>query len=134
MIKGFKDFILRGNVVELAIAVVIGTAFQALIASFTTAIINPVLAAMGSPDVGKLGFYLRSGVEETFVDVGAIINAVIVFLVTALVVYFVFVVPMNKLNELQAKRKGVTTDEVAPAPTDIELLAEIRDLLKQQQA
>ena len=134
MIKGFKDFILRGNVVELAIAVVIGTAFQALISTFTSAIINPILAAMGSPDVGRLGFYLRSGVEETFIDVGAILNAVIVFLVTALVVYFVFVVPMNKFNELQARRKGVQTDEEAPAPTDTELLAEIRDLLKAQQA
>lgn len=134
MIQGFKDFIMRGNVVELAIAVVIGTAFQALVSAFTSAIISPVLAALGSPDVGRLGFYLRNGVEETFIDIGSILNAVIVFLVTALVVYFVFVVPMNKFNELQARRKGVQQDAEAPAPTDIELLAEIRDLLKQRQA
>jgi large conductance mechanosensitive channel len=133
MIKGFKDFILRGNVVELAIAVVIGTAFQALISSFTSAIITPVLASLGSPEVGRLGFYLRAGVEETFIDIGALINALIVFVITALVVYLVFVVPMNTYNELQAKRKGVKEDADAPAPTDIELLAEIRDLLKQRQ-
>lgn len=134
MIQGFKEFIMRGNVVELAIAVVIGTAFQALVSSFTTAIINPLLAALGSPDVGRLGFYLRDGVDETFVDIGGILNAIIVFIITALVVYFVFVVPMNKYNELQARRKGVQDDEEAPAPTDIELLAEIRDLLRERQA
>ncbi|WP_420111330.1 large conductance mechanosensitive channel protein MscL [Pseudactinotalea sp.] len=131
MIQGFKDFIMRGNVVELAIAVVIGTAFQALVDSFVSAIISPILAAVGSPDAAGLGFYLRPGDDTTFVNFGTILNAIVVFLITALVVYFVFVVPMNKFNELQKKRKGVK-EEDPPAPTDIELLAEIRDLLKAQ--
>lgn len=131
MIQGFKDFIMRGNVIELAIAVVIGTAFQALVDSFVSAIITPILAAVGSPDAEGLGFYLRAGDETTFINFGTIINAIIVFLITALVVYFVFVVPMNKFAELQKKRKGIKEDD-PPAPTDVELLVEIRDLLKAQ--
>ncbi|GAB2606038.1 large conductance mechanosensitive channel protein MscL [Pseudactinotalea suaedae] len=137
MIQGFKDFIMRGNVVELAIAVVIGSAFAAVVDAFVSAIITPILNVIGSPDAGALGFDLRpgdslvDGVDPTFVNIGAIVNALVVFLITALVVYFVFVVPMNKFNELQQRRKGIKEDGPA-APTDVELLAEIRDLLKAQ--
>jgi len=137
MIQGFKDFIMRGNVVELAIAVVIGSAFAAVVDAFVSAIITPILNAIGSPDTAALGFDLRpgdgsvDGVDPTFVNVGAILSALVVFLITALVVYFVFVVPMNKFNELQQKRKGIKEDG-SVAPADVELLAEIRDLLKAQ--
>lgn len=130
MIQGFRDFILRGNVVELAIAVVIGVAFQTLVDGFVSAIITPILAAVGSPDAGGLGFRIVADNEATFVDIGAILNAIIVFLITALVVYFVFVLPMNKYNEIQKRRKGIVED--VPEPTDVELLTEIRDLLKAQ--
>lgn len=137
MIKGFKDFIMRGNVVELAIAVVIGTAFAAVVDAFVSSIVTPILNAFGPPDAGGWGIDLREGdtvdgVDPTLIDVGAIINAIIVFLMTALVVYFVFVVPMNKFAEAQKKRKGIVDEE--PAPTDVELLTEIRDLLKAQKA
>ncbi len=131
MIQGFKDFILRGNIVELAIAVVIGTAFVALVASFTENIINPVLAAIGGGgDVPGLAFRLVSGNDATLVNVGALLGAVLQFLITAAVIYFVFVVPMNKLAELRSR--GVIAAEEAPTP-DIELLTEIRDLLRTQQ-
>ena len=136
MIQGFKDFILRGNVVELAIAVVIGSAFAAVVDSFVSSIITPILNVIGSPDAGALGIDLRAGdtladgTDPTLINIGAIINALIVFLITAAVVYFVFVVPMNKFTEAQKKRKGIT--EEVPEPTDIELLTEIRDLLKTQ--
>lgn len=135
MIQGFKDFIMRGNVVELAIAVVIGSAFAAVVNAFVSSIVTPILNAFGPPDAGGWGIDLRAGdtvdgVDPTLINIGAILNALIVFLVTALVVYFVFVVPMNRFTELQKKRRGIVEDE--PAPTDIDLLTEIRDLLKAQ--
>ena len=132
MLKGFKDFIMRGNVIELAVAVVMGTAFTAIVTAFTSGLIEPLLAAMGgSPEVG-LGFRIREAVPASFVDLGAIITAVINFLIVAAVIYFLMIAPMNKFAELQARRKGVQPEEAGQ--TDLELLAEIRDLLKEQQA
>ncbi|AFH90492.2 large conductance mechanosensitive channel protein MscL [Corynebacterium pseudotuberculosis] len=131
MLKGFKDFILRGNVVELAVAVVIGTAFTAIVTAFTNHLINPLIASLGGADVSGLGFHIRSGNEATFLDFGAVITAAINFLIIAAVVYFILVAPMNKLNEMAARRKGIQEEE-APASIEAELLEEIRDLLKNQ--
>lgn len=128
MLKGFRDFITRGNVVDLAVAVVIGGAFTAVVAVFGEALINPVVAALGGPDTEGLGFYLREGNDATFVNVGAIITAAITFLITAAVVYYVFVVPMNAYNERRKAKLGLE-DEEPEVPADIELLTEIRDLL-----
>ncbi|WBT09572.1 large conductance mechanosensitive channel protein MscL [Corynebacterium sp. SCR221107] len=133
MLKGFKDFILRGNVIDLAVAVVIGGAFTAIVTAFTEKLINPMIASLGGAEVNGLGFHIISGNDATFMDFGAVITAAINFLLVAAVVYFVLVVPMNKFNELQAKRKGVQEDEEAPASVETELLTEIRDLLKEQQ-
>lgn len=130
MLKGFKDFILRGNVVELAVAVVIGTAFTAIVTAFSEHLINPMIATLGGADVSGLGFYLRSGNGATFMDFGAVITAALNFLIIAAVVYFILVAPMNKLNEMAARRKGVVEEEEAPASIEAELLEEIRDLLK----
>lgn len=130
MLKGFKDFILRGNVVELAVAVVIGTAFTAIVTAFSEHLINPMIAALGGADVSGLGFYLRAGNDATFMDFGAVITAALNFLIIAAVVYFILVAPMNKLNEMAARRKGVVEEEEAPASIEAELLEEIRDLLK----
>ncbi|MHC9570446.1 large conductance mechanosensitive channel protein MscL [Corynebacterium diphtheriae] len=130
MLKGFKDFILRGNVVELAVAVVIGTAFTAIVTAFSEHLINPMIAALGGADVSGLGFYLRSGNDATFMDFGAVITAALNFLIIAAVVYFILVAPMNKLNEMAARRKVVVEEEEAPASIEAELLEEIRDLLK----
>lgn len=128
MLKGFKAFILRGNVIELAIAVVIGTAFTALVTGFTKFIINPVIAAFGGRSVDGLAFYLVPENKATLVDIGSLVTALITFLITAAVVYFLFVVPMNKLSE--RRQRGDATDVVEPAvPTELELLTEIRDLL-----
>jgi large conductance mechanosensitive channel len=128
VLKGFKDFILRGNIVDLAVAVVVGTAFVALVAAFTESFIDPILAAVGGGAGGEgLGVQLgEDGNAETFLDVGAFITAVITFLITAAVVYFAVVVPMKKLQELRAR--GREPEPVA-APEDILLLQEIRDLL-----
>lgn len=130
MFRGFKDFILRGNIVELAIAVVIGTAFTALVAAFTKSIIQPIIAVFGGHSANGLAFYLLTGNKATLIDFGAVITAAITFLITAAVVYFIFVVPMNKISE-RRKRGQV---QVAADPTELELLVEIRDLLKNQRA
>lgn len=132
MLKGFRDFILRGNVIELAVAVVIGTAFTAIVTAFSESIINPLIASIGSTEVEGLGFHIRAGNAATFVDFGAVITAAINFLIIAAIVYFVLVAPMNKLSETLAKRKGVEEEEDAPASIEAELLTEIRDLLQEQ--
>jgi large conductance mechanosensitive channel len=129
MLKGFKDFILRGNVVDLAVAVVIGAAFTAIVTAFTTAIIKPMINAVSPPESSGLGFRLVGGKETTYVDFSVLISAALNFLIVAAVVYFVIVLPLNTLKE--RRKRG---EEPGPAePTDVELLKEIRDLLRAQQ-
>ena len=125
MFKGFKDFLMRGNIIELAIAVVIGTAFTALVASFSKFIINPIIASVGGHSVNGLAFYLVPGNTATLVDIGGVLTAAINFVITAAVVYFIFVVPMNKL----AERRKKNLEPVAVDPTELDLLVQIRDLL-----
>ncbi|WP_029137383.1 large conductance mechanosensitive channel protein MscL [Nakamurella lactea] len=138
MVKGFRDFIMRGNVIELAIAVVIGVAFQAMVDSFVSAFITPLLNTFGGASSNGLGFSFRSSTpalaEATYVNISAMINAIIVFLLTALVVYLALVLPMNKLAERKAAKRAAAgiVDDPEP-PSQEELLAEIRDLLKAQQ-
>jgi len=125
MLKGFKDFILRGNVVELAVAVVIGTAFTALVTSFTNSFLKPLIGLVGGG--GTTGGELV--VNQQHFTWGAFINAVITFVLTAAVVYFIVVLPMKTLME--RRRRG---EEPGPvAPTQVDLLLEIRDLLRAQQ-
>ena len=131
MLNGFKNFIMRGNVVDLAVAVVIGSAFTAIVTAFSNNLINPLLAVFGGTDYAGLGFHLRPGNDATFIDFGAIITAAINFLIIAAVIYFVLVAPMNRIKEIQAARAG-NEDEETPAPVEVELLTEIRDLLKEQ--
>ena len=135
MLKGFKDFILRDNVIELAVAVVIGSAFTAIVTAFTDNIINPLIAALGtSPEVDGLAIELRAGDAATRVDFGAVITSGLNFLIIAAVVYFILVAPMNKLNEMQARRHGVEEDEEEKVSIEAGLLSEIRDLLKDQES
>ena len=120
MIKGFRDFILRGNVVDLAVAVIIGAAFTAIVNSLVTNIINPFLAAVvGKPDFSALTFSVNGGV----VKYGDFLNSAISFLLIAGVVYFCIVLPMNYLL---AKLKGpaaVTTKPCSQCLSDIPLAA-----------
>lgn len=132
MIKGFRDFILRGNVIDLAVAVVIGAAFAALVTVIADAIINPVIASFGGADASGLGFQIVSGNEATFVDIGAVITGAITFLITAAVVYFIFVAPMNALQERRKAQLGVEP-EPEELPADVALLTEIRDLLARRE-
>jgi large conductance mechanosensitive channel len=125
MIKGFKDFLLRGNVVDLAVAVVIGTAFTALVTAFTTSFLTPLIALIGGGGENGGTFVIN---EQPFTW-GVFISAIITFVLTAAVVYFVVVLPVKAIME--RRRRG---EETGPAePTDVELLLEIRDLLRAQQ-
>ena len=121
MLKGFKEFLSRGNIVDLSVAVVIGTAFAALVKPFTDAIITPLTSRIGASgtDVGILKVSIGGG---QVIDLNLIISAAINFVLVAAVVYFLVVVPYNRL-----RKKG----EVEQAQdTELSLLTEIRNLLK----
>ncbi|WP_314855754.1 large conductance mechanosensitive channel protein MscL [uncultured Microbacterium sp.] len=133
MLKGFKEFILRGNVIDLAVAVVIGAAFSALVNTVVEAVINPILALFMQADAGgNIGFTVQGLYGEVTFPIGNLITAVITFLVTALVVYLVFVYPMNTWKERQAAKAGVDQKKEEPLPTEQELLIQIRDLLEER--
>ena len=123
MLKGFKEFLSRGNIVDLAVAVVIGTAFTALVTKFTDSIITPLINRIGvnqQSNVGALKISIGGG--QT-IDLNILLSAVINFFLIALVVYFFVVLPYNTL-----RRRG----EVEQADdAQIVLLTEIRDLLAQ---
>ena len=102
MLKGFKDFILRGNVVDLAVAVVIGAAFTTIVTSFTTSIIEPLINAVTPPSSPGFGIQLVDGKQNTYIDLAAILTAAINFVIVAAVIYFLIVLP---LNTLKARRK-----------------------------
>lgn len=124
MIDGFKNFIMRGNVVDLAVALVIGAAFGTVITAVVDGLINPLIAAVfGKPDLDELWAFT---INNSVFTIGAIIGAVINFLLIAAAVYFVVVLPMNRLAE--RRKAGVEPEPEAPAE-DVLLLQEIRDLL-----
>jgi large conductance mechanosensitive channel len=126
MLKGFKDFILRGNVVDLAIAVVIGAAFGAVVSAFATDFIGSLIAAVGGvPNLDEVG----PSIGKTQIVIGTTLTALLNFLIVSAVVYFAIVVPMTKLMEM---RRTGQVEEVTATPEDIALLQEIRDLLKGQ--
>lgn len=125
MLKGFKDFLSRGNVVDLAVAVVIGTAFTLVVDSVVNGFINPLMAAIfGEPNLTSVGNFEINGARFS---IGLILDAFFTFLAVAAAVYFFIVVPMNKLRERRA------TGDDAPPSEDIVLLREIRDELRARQ-
>ncbi|WP_380171753.1 large conductance mechanosensitive channel protein MscL [Kineococcus sp. DHX-1] len=127
IVNGFKDFILRGNVIDLAVAVVIGAAFSAIIKSIVDNLITPLIAAIGgAPNTDALWRPTLNGAEFGF---GAIIGSIINFLIIAAAVYFIIVIPVNRL--LALRKRGEIAEPKAPTE-DILLLTEIRDLLAQQ--
>lgn len=128
MLAGFKAFILRGNVVDLAVALVIGLALTAVIDAIVNNLINPLIAAVGGvPNLSALWVFEINNAEFS---IGAIIAAILNFLVIAAAVYFIIVLPMNTLAE--RRKAGVEPEPEAPAE-DVALLREIRDLLAQRQ-
>jgi large conductance mechanosensitive channel len=137
MLKGFKEFILRGNVIELAVAVVIGGAFTAIVTGLVEGVFNPVIALIfNADDLAGAGIELRAATadqEAVFLSWGRVISALIQFLLVATVVYFALIVPMNYLKRVSFRKKIEEPAPVEPTPpTELELLIEIRDLLKAQ--
>ncbi|WP_299305681.1 large conductance mechanosensitive channel protein MscL [uncultured Brachybacterium sp.] len=130
--KGFKNFVMQGNVIDLAVGVVIGSAFTALIGAFVANLIQPVINVFGGTNVNGLSFKIISANEATRVDIGAVLSAVIAFLITAAVVYFVFVLPISSARRLDRKRRGLPEEEETAVSEDIVLLTEIRDALTAQ--
>jgi large conductance mechanosensitive channel len=133
-VKGFKEFILRGNVIDLAVAVVIGAAFTAIVTSIVTSVFNPLIGALfNASTLAKalpVTIPTTSGGEAT-IFFGAVIAAIINFLIVAAVVYFALVLPVNHLKKA-AFAKQQAEEEATPEdvpPTETELLIEIRDLL-----
>jgi len=126
MLKGFKDFLLRGNVLDLAVAVVVGAAFTAIVTAFTEYIIEPLISAVGGDNEMGWGFQIIGDNPATFVNIGAVVSAVINFVIIAAVVYFVLIVPANA-----AKKKFVTEPEDKQASAE-DLLIQIRDILEAQ--
>lgn len=123
-IREFREFILRGNVVDLAIAVVLGAAFGAVVTSFVANIITPLIAAIGGqPDFSELHFTING----SRFGYGSFLNALIAFLVIAAVIFFFVVKPLNHL--LERRKRSQEAEPEAPAP-DVALLMEIRDLLR----
>ncbi|BDT93917.1 large-conductance mechanosensitive channel [Nocardia sputorum] len=125
MLKGFKDFLMRGNVIDLAVAVVMGTAFTSVVTSVTKGVVNPLLAVFGSTNQLGLGVQLIPSKPATFIAIGPIITATIDFVMVAAVLYFVLILPMKTIKNRFGTPK-------AAEPTQIELLTEIRDLLAER--
>jgi large conductance mechanosensitive channel len=127
MLKEFRDFILRGNVIDLAVAVVIGAAFGAIVTALVKDLITPLIAAIGGqPDFSSIKFTINN---SQFL-IGDFINAIISFLIIAAVIFFLVVKPMNAIMSRAARK---TETAAPPAPTKEEvLLAEIRDAIRAQ--
>lgn len=125
MFKGFKEFLMRGNVIDLAVAVVMGTAFTSVVTSVTKGVVNPLLAVFGSTNELGLGVQLIPSKPATFIAIGPIITAAIDFVMVAAVLYFVLILPMKTIKNRFGTPK-------AAEPTQVELLTEIRDLLAER--
>ena len=124
MLKGFKEFITRGNVVEMAVGIIIGGAFKDIIDKLVTSILNPAIGAIfGQPDFTK-SFILHIG--DSQILFGALLTAIINFLLIAFAVYFFIVVPMNYFAKMRKKAEDAAPKEVSE---EVQLLTEIRDAL-----
>ncbi len=136
MLKGFKEFLLRGNVIDLAVAVVVGAAFTTIVNSLVTNIFNPAIGALFN--AGSLDSLLivripslADPAHPAEIKFGAVIGAAIQFLIVAVVVYFVLVLPINHLKKtaFRKKEEGEPAVDADTPPTELELLKDIRDLL-----
>lgn len=127
VLTGFKDFVLRGNAIDLAVGVVIGAAFGTVVTSLVDGLINPLVAAIfGEPNLTAVGTFT---INDADFSLGLILDAVFKFLCVAVALYFLLVLPMNKLAE--RRKKDQVAEPEAPAE-DVRVLQEIRDLLAAQ--
>lgn len=139
VMEGFKAFLMRGNVIDLAVAVVIGAAFTAVVNSIVKGLINPIVGAFGTKDLEKYRSCLKAPCETNAAgDVihgipilwGSVLSAVLTFLITAAVVYFLMVLPMSRYLARKAAKDAKAEEEQAVAEAEeILLLRQIRDEL-----
>ncbi|WUJ32744.1 large conductance mechanosensitive channel protein MscL [Streptomyces sp. NBC_00388] len=142
MLEGFKAFLMRGNVIDLAVAVVIGAAFTAVVNSVVKGVISPLVGAFGTSqlDSYKSCFKAPCAVSASgdvtsgiYILWGSVLNAVLTFVITAAVVYFLMVLPMAKYLARKAAREQTLEEETAEAEAaEVALLREIRDILLAQ--
>ncbi|ARF55756.1 large conductance mechanosensitive channel protein MscL [Streptomyces gilvosporeus] len=139
VLQGFKEFLMRGNVVELAVAVVVGAAFTNIVNAVVKGVINPIIGALGSQNLDNYKACLttcnvdkKTGAftDGIYILWGSVLSAALTFLITAAVVYFLMILPMNKWKDRQAAKKPA--DNTPANPTEVELLMEIRDALLAQ--
>ncbi|MCC3773104.1 large conductance mechanosensitive channel protein MscL [Streptomyces sp. UNOC14_S4] len=137
VLGGFKAFLMRGNVIDLAVAVVIGAAFTNIVNSVVKGVINPVIGAFGTKDLDRYAACLKgpcaknSAGEVTkgvFIQWGTVLSASLTFLITAAVVYFLMLLPMKRWQDRQAAKKPTEPSKL----TEVELLEQIRDALLDQ--
>lgn len=135
MLKGFKEFILRGNVIDLAVGIIIGVAFTAIVTALVSNIFNPLIGVLFNASDLTKAFQVTvpalDGSKPGVIKFGAVLAAIIQFLIVAVVVYFAIVLPVNYLGKVSFARKkqdAEATPEDLP-PTETELLIQIRDLL-----
>ena len=133
MLTGFKSFILKGNVVDLAVAVIIGAAFSAVVTALVQSVMMPLISGVvGAPNFDSFAVVTLNGNDVKF---GVLLTAIVNFLLVAAAIYFVVVVPMNHMIERRNRRLGINPDVTEEAAEDpqIALLTEIRDALHQRQ-
>ncbi|MDY6056146.1 large conductance mechanosensitive channel protein MscL [Micrococcus sp.] len=129
MLQGFKDFIMKGNVLDLAVAVIIGAAFSKIINALVESVLMPLISALvQAPNFDQFAVLTLNGNDIRF---GVLLTAIVNFLLVAAAVYFAIVLPMNKMIERRNRRLGIEP-EVEPVAEDVALLTEIRDLLSAQ--
>ncbi len=125
MLKGFREFITKGNVIDLAVAVVIGAAFTQVVNAVVQWLVTPLIAAIfGQPNLDNVATFT---INDAQFSIGAILTAVINFMLVAAAVYFVLIAPLNKYRGQQAE--GAEEEPQAP-PEDLLVLQEIRDLIR----
>ena len=128
MIKGFREFIMRGNVIDLAVAFVIGVAFAAVVKALLDGLINPLIAAIfGKPNLDSVGTFTING---ALFSIGLVLTALINFLIIAFAIYFLVVVPMNAVTARMQAKKEPTPD----VKSEVDLLQEIADELRAQRS
>ena len=135
MFTGFKEFIMRGNVIDLAVAVVIGAAFTAIVNALVTGIFNPALGALfNAENLDKAWIVSIPTVSGGSAEIlfGAVVAAVIQFVLVAAAVYFALVLPINRMKARAEAKRNAGAPEAEVPPTELQLLADIRDLLAKQ--
>lgn len=128
MLKGFREFLMRGNVIDLAVAVVIGAAFTSVVNAVVNGVMNPLIGSVFKADSLDNALDVTIPFSGAVIQFGLVLGALINFVIVAIVVYFVFVLPVNVLRN--RSKAAETTEE--PAETEVSVLVEIRELLKRQ--